>query len=38
MIEIPLKAGHRRRASETPMSFRWRADDGPRLNAGLLAL
>ena len=29
-------AGHRRPASE--MAFRWRADDGPTLNAGLVAL
>ena len=44
-IQISLKACHRRPASETPlkwpnaclMSFRWRDDDGPTLNAGLVA-
>ena len=35
-IQIPLKAGHHRPTSE--MAFRWRADDGPTLNAGLAAL
>ena len=34
-IQIPLSAGHHRPASETP--FRWRADVGPTLNAGLVA-
>ena len=30
---------HHRPASETPLlAFRWRADDGPTLNAGLVAL
>ena len=46
-IQIPLKAGHYRPTSETPfkwrlagvlMAFCWRADDGPTLNAGLVAL
>ena len=36
MIEIPLKVGHRWHASEK--ALRWRADDGPTLKAGLLAL
>ena len=41
MIQMPLKAGHHRHASETP--FKWRfagvcAYDGPTLNAGLVAL
>ena len=35
-IKIPLLAGHHRPASETPL--KWRADDGPTLNAGLVAL
>ena len=35
-IQIPLLAGHQRPASETP--FRWRADDGPTLNAGLVVI
>ena len=35
-IQISLKAGHHRPASE--MAFRWRADDGPTLNAGLVVL
>ena len=36
---IPLKVGHYRPASETPFKRRgWRADDGPTLNAGLVAL
>ena len=35
-VQIPLKAGHHRPASET--SFKWRADNGPTLNAGLVAL
>ena len=30
------KTGHNRPANETP--FRWRADDDPTLNAGLVAL
>ena len=40
MIQIPLLAGHQRPTSETPfkMAFRWRADDGPTLNAGFVAL
>ena len=33
-IQIPLLAGLHRRAS----AFRWRADDGPTLSAGLVAL
>ena len=33
MIQIPLYASHHRPASETP-----RADDGPTLNAGSVAL
>ena len=39
-IKIPLLAGHYRLASETPLKWRflWRADDGPTLNAGLVAL
>ena len=39
MILIQLEAGHHRPASETPfkMAFRWRADDGLTLNAGLVA-
>ena len=32
MIQIPLKAGR-----HLPR-FRWRADDGPRLNSGLVAV
>ena len=36
MIQIPLSAGHRRPTSETP--FRWRADCGPTLNTGFVAL
>ena len=35
-IEIELKAGQDRPSSE--MVFRWQADDGPILNAGLVAL
>ena len=35
-IKIQLKSGHHRPASE--MSIKWRADDGPTLNAGLPAL
>ena len=35
-IQIPLLAGHHCSASETPVK-RW-ADDGPKLNAGLVAL
>ena len=31
MIQMPLLAGHQ-------MAFRWRADNGPILNAGLVAL
>ena len=33
---MPLKVGHHRPASE--MAFRWRTDNGPPLNAGLVAL
>ena len=33
-IKIPLKMGHHRPAIE--MAFRWRADDGSTLNAGLI--
>ena len=33
---MPLKMGHHRTAIS--MVFRWRADDGPPLNAGLVAL
>ena len=33
---MPLKVGHHQPASE--MGFRWRADSGPQLNAGLVAL
>ena len=36
MVQITLKAGHYRPASE--MVFRGRADDGPILNSGLVAL
>ena len=37
---IQIKVGHHRPTSETPfkMAFRWRADDGPTLNAGWVAL
>ena len=37
--QIPLKVDHHRHASETPfsMAFRWRVNDGPTLNAGLVA-
>ena len=35
-IQIPLCEGHHRPASETP--FRWRAEDGPTLNAGFVDL
>ena len=36
-IKIPQLVGHHFPFSETPfkMVFRWRADDGPTLNAGL---
>ena len=38
-IQIPLKVGHHRPVSETPFKcVCWRADDGPTLNAGLVAL
>ena len=39
-IQVALKAGPRRPASETPLNiaFRRRADDGPILNAGMVAL
>ena len=38
-IKISLKLDHHRPVSETPfkMAFRWRADGGPTLNAGLVA-
>ena len=35
---MPLIEGHYAAASETPMAFRWRADNGPSLNAALVAL
>ena len=35
-IQLPLKSGHHRPASKT--TFRWWADDGPALNAGLVSL
>ena len=31
-------AVHHRAASENPFAFRWRADDGPPFNAGLVVL
>ena len=39
-IQTPLKAGHNRPASATPFKlvFRWWANDGPRLNADLVAM
>ena len=38
-IQIPLLAGHQWPASKTPFKWRrWRADDSPTLNAGLVAL
>ena len=37
-IPIQLKAGHHRPAAKRGMAFRWRADDGLTLNAGLVAL
>ena len=36
-IQIPLLAGHQQPASKM-LAFGWRADDGPILNAGLVAL
>ena len=33
-VQIPLEAGHH----WPPVVFRWRADDGPKLNAVLVAL
>ena len=33
-IQIPIIVGHHRPASKTP--FKWRAVDGPSLNAGLV--
>ena len=33
---MTIKVDHHRPASETP--FRWRADNGPPLNAALVAL
>ena len=35
-IQISLKAGHHRPGSK--MALHWHADDGPTLNAGLVAL
>ena len=35
-FQIALKTGHHRHTRE--MAFRWLADDGPTLNAGLVAL
>ena len=35
-VQIPLIAGNQRNA--ILMAFRWRADDGPTVNAGLVAL
>ena len=37
-IPIQLKAGHHRPTAKRGMAFRWRADDGLTLNAGLVAL
>ena len=37
-IQKALKEGYHRPASETPFTFRWQADDGPTLNACLVAL
>ena len=37
-IQIPPQAGHHPPASLIPFAFRWRADDGPTLNASLIAL
>ena len=37
-IQIPLKVGHYRPARETPLAFRRCANDGPTLNASLVAL
>ena len=39
-IQMPLIAGHHRLASENAieMAFRWRADDGLKLNTSLVAL
>ena len=37
-IQNALKEGYHRPASETSFTFRWRADDGPTLNACLVAL
>ena len=34
----PPKANHHRLNRETPLAFRWRADNGPTLNAGMVAL
>ena len=34
VIQIPIKVGHHWPAIE--MAFRWRANDGPTLNAGLV--
>ena len=33
-----LKTSHHRPAIETPLAFRWRADDAPTLNAGMVAV
>ena len=37
---MPLKVGHHpaRQRNSIKMTFRWGADDGPPLNAGLVAL
>ena len=39
-VHITVKAGHHRPTSETPFkkSFRLQVDDGPKLNASLVAL
>ena len=37
-IQIPLLAGHYRPASDISMVLRWRVNDGPTVNAGLVAL
>ena len=37
-IQKALKAGHFRPASKTQMAFCWQTNDGPTLNAGLVAL
>ena len=36
---MPLKVGHHRPlANAIEMAFRWRVDNGPQLNVGLVAL